>query len=507
MTDKKEDTAQEVQEATAEPRPVKRPQAVADQEVLQGLGKALGIVLQDDPTPAATDRQALEKEIEAHLNKISSFHLLLLNTLKKAVEIGALTEEEAYSDLLRARRAGTGERIWPDAATVDDIIATYKTDNAGDPLIPFIADELEALRQQPGYEDITIFRLYLQSAEDGPKGDELAELIQRAQEKAEKALSFSGEAGLMMEATARLAHATADAEATATAKLTVKHLEALPRITATMTSVLHYPVDKPNSKIWRGLETATGNGQIRFSFDTGKNAPIYYGINFDALEALDAGLKITKQLTPFDKRVYIAAAALYNAGNEVISATQIHKMMGNKEQPAPNQTKKINDSITKMGAARIFLSNEKEKQVNKKYPLYQYDGALLPFERLSAYINNTLTDSAIHLFREPPLVDFARKRQQVTTISRQLLESPVSKTEKNLQLEDYLLERIAHMKSTKSKAPRKMLLNTIYEKSGITTKKQKDRAPERIKKYLDHYKKTGWIKGFTMDKDSVTIHL
>ena len=506
MTDKKEDTAQEVQEATAEPRAVKRPRAVAGQEVLHGMEKALNLVIQDDPAPAATTREALEKEVETHLNRISALHVLLLKTLKKAVEIEALTEEEAYSDLLQARRAETGERVWEGATTIDDIIATYKTDNAGDPLIPFIADELETLRQQPGCEDITLFRLYLRSAEAGPEGDEIAQLIQRAQEKAEKALSFSGEAGLTLDAAAKLT-GHAEAGATATGKLTVKHLEALPRITATMTSVLHYPVDKPNSKIWRGLETATGNGQIRFSFDTGKNAPIYYGINFDALEALDAGLKITKQLTPFDKRVYIAAAALYNAGNEVISATQIHKMMGNKEQPAPNQTKKINDSITKMGAARIFLSNEKEKQVNKKYPLYQYDGALLPFERLISYINNTLTDSAIHLFREPPLVDFARKRQQVTTISRQLLESPVSKTEKNLQLEDYLLERIAHMKSTKSKAPRKMLLNTIYEKSGITTKKQKDRAPERIKKYLDHYKKTGWIKGFTMDKDSVTIHL
>ena len=239
-----------------------------------------------------------------------------------------------------------------------------------------------------------------------------------------------------------------------------------------------------NSKIWNLLAATDPNGQLSLDIVTSKkgskqDAIVYYSISFDALET---GVKITKQLTPFDKRVYIAAAALFNGGNRIISANQIYRMMGNRGNPNADDLQKINDSLTKMGAARVYLDNEQEVQVNKKYTRFKYDASLLPFERISAYINGQLVESAIHLFREPPLITFARERGQITGLTRQLLESPISKTDANLQLEDYLLERIGHMKSPKSKAPRKMLYSTIYERCGITTKKQKQRAPEKNRK-------------------------
>lgn len=283
----------------------------------------------------------------------------------------------------------------------------------------------------------------------------------------------------------------------------------LPRVMAAQTDRLAYPLDKPNSVIWNLLTGADPTGQLALKFDTGKkgskqDAIVYYGINFDELET---SLKITKQLTPFDKRVYIAAAALWNGGNEILSATQIYKMMGNSGQPKAEQIKKINDSLTKMGAARVYIDSTKEAKTNKGYDAFRYDAALLPFERISAYINNTLTESAIHLFREPPLISFARARKQITTLTRQLLESPISKTDANLMLEDYLLERIGRMKSPNSKAPRKILFSTIYDRCGITSPKQRSRAPEKITRYLEHYKRSGWIEGYKMDADAVTIIL
>ncbi len=76
-----------------------------------------------------------------------------------------------------------------------------------------------------------------------------------------------------------------------------------------------------------------------------------------------------------------------------------------------------------------------------------------------------------------------------------------------MQIDDYLLVRIGHMKSGKGKAPRKMLFSTIYDRCNIKTKKQKQRAPQKIRVYLDHYKKCGWIKGYTEGKDGITIQL
>lgn len=202
-----------------------------------------------------------------------------------------------------------------------------------------------------------------------------------------------------------------------------------------------------------------------------------------------------KQLTPFDKRCCIAVAALFNAGNEIISATQVCRMMGNTGNPSKTALQKVNDSLTKMRAAHISIDNPK------------YEGALLPFERISAYINGKLTKSAIHILQEPPVISFARQRNQITTVSRQLLASPVSKTDANLRIDDYLLERIGHMKSGKGKTPRKMLFTTIYKQCAITTATQKHRAPEKIRRYLDHYKKCGWIKGYAEDADGITIRL
>jgi hypothetical protein len=284
----------------------------------------------------------------------------------------------------------------------------------------------------------------------------------------------------------------------------------LPRIIAQQAEALDYPLDKPNSKIWNLLTVTDPDGQITLNFDTskkgsGKQALIYYSIDFSALESLPE-LNITKQLTPFDKRVYIIAAALYNAGNDVITATQIYKADHDK-LPSDKDLKKINDSLTKMGAAHIYIDNKNEINVNKNYPKFKYDASLLPFERMSAYINGQLSEAAIHLLREPPLITFARERKQITTIDRQVLLAPVSKTDANLRIEDYLIERISHMKSPHSRAPRKLLFSTIFENCGITEKKQKQRAPEKIRRFLDYYIECELIKNYTETKEGITIIL
>ena len=66
-----------------------------------------------------------------------------------------------------------------------------------------------------------------------------------------------------------------------------------------------------------------------------------------------------------------------------------------------------------------------------------------------------------------------------------------------------MLERISHMK--KSSVRKRMLLATIYENANIKTIKQKQRAPEKIKKLLEHYKENGFIKGYRFDDKGVTI--
>lgn len=279
----------------------------------------------------------------------------------------------------------------------------------------------------------------------------------------------------------------------------------LPTTVIKRAELLEYPLDKINGTIWRLLERDTG-GQLAIKAEkTGskKQVNIIYSIDFDSL---GQGVTITKRLTTFDKRVYIAISALYNAGNNVITLSQIYYAMGYTGTPGKSDLTKINDAISKMAGAKVYVNNADETAHGYKYAKFIYDGSLLPLERFAAVVNGKLADAAIHIFREPPVITFAKQREQITTIEVKLLQSPMSKTESNLQIDDYLIERICKAQRNKKTGSAKILYATLYSHAGITTKKQKQRAPEKIERYLEHYKKCGKISRYIMGDDGITVY-
>lgn len=276
----------------------------------------------------------------------------------------------------------------------------------------------------------------------------------------------------------------------------------LPSLAGKRVERLDFPVDKVNSKIWDILGEDT-KGQIRFisaesALDKrkGKQINILYAIDF---ENIDKAVSITRRLTPYDELVYIAISALFSVGNDYITTAQIYNAMGFEGRPSKYDIDKINKAITKMSGARIHIDNLEEIQAKYKYPVVKYDGSLLPMERASIVINGQLAEAAIHIFREPPLISFARGRKQITTIERKLLASPISKTDQNIRLQTYLIERISRIKNDK-KTSNKILFETLYKETGISTTKQRQRTPEKIKQLLDHYKECDFIKGYAPDE-------
>jgi hypothetical protein len=158
-----------------------------------------------------------------------------------------------------------------------------------------------------------------------------------------------------------------------------------------------------------------------------------------------------------------------------------------------------------MTGAKILFDNKAEVDALDGYPHFKYDGPLLPFERITAIVGGQISEGAIKLFREPPLMSFAKQRHQVTTIDVKLLQSPISKTDANLLIDDYLIERISKAKKGKGSSC-KILFKTLYERTNITTKKQKQRAPEKIIKYLNYYQQQEFIKRYTMQPDGIIVY-
>lgn len=270
---------------------------------------------------------------------------------------------------------------------------------------------------------------------------------------------------------------------------------------------LIYPLDKVNFRIWSLLETDVKK-QIPLKAEASgseKEINLLYSIDFDALEN-DA--KITKQLTQFDKRVYIAISALYNAGNTVTTLQQIHSTMGNVGRASDNQRQKISSALNKMQSAMISISNIEEIQAKYKYPRFEYKGMLLPIERVRSIVNGNVVEEAIHVYREPPAMTFARQREQITTISLAVLNSPMSKTESNLAVENYLIERIAHARHRANgrHGKEKILYERICKNVNATTPRQQQRLPRKVREYLDHFVKTKFIEKYTEEESGVTVY-
>lgn len=284
----------------------------------------------------------------------------------------------------------------------------------------------------------------------------------------------------------------------------------IPKSILKRSQIIEYPLDKINNKIWKLLEK-NNNQVIKFAMENktdkkrGKQVDCIYTINFDDL---DDDITITKKLMPFDKRVYIAVSALFNAGNSIITLTQIHYAIGCIGKPGTKNIKRINESISKMMGAKIYVNNSNESKVYK-YKKFIYDGALLPAERISSIVNGQLSNSSIHLFREPPIVSFAKQRNQITTVSIEMLQSPISKTDNNLLIEDYLIERIAKAKNNNKS--HRILFKTFYEHINLPgnsldqKKHTKQRLPKKVIIYLDYYVKCRYIKSYNIDHNGINI--
>lgn len=277
-------------------------------------------------------------------------------------------------------------------------------------------------------------------------------------------------------------------------------------------SMVTYPLDKVNSKVWGLFDLESGNlDNVPMRAEkkgSDEKISIYYAINFDEL---GNDISITRKLQPYDKRAYVAMAALFNAGNKVVTLSQIYHAMGFTGTPGKPDKDKISNSITKMRSAQIRIDNTEELEIGHyKYPKVTYEGALLPSEQVTAIINGQEVDSAIHLFREPPLITFAKGRNQIKELDIKILQSPISKTDVNLQIEGYLIERIARAENGTG-IPRilyKKILEQLFPQDATSAniRQIKNRLPSKVKKYLDYYVKCNYIKKYTADKEGVTVY-
>lgn len=294
-------------------------------------------------------------------------------------------------------------------------------------------------------------------------------------------------------------------------------------VSSTKTDSMPLPLDKVNSNVWGQSKIATAfyaskeKGETTEPFTVlmdKRNAEsfIVYDIDFDNLPD---GMGLSKKLTPYDKRVHDACGALWDAIEEtedengmplkVVTAAQVYEAMGNKKKMSDYDKKKIDESLIKLIKTVVTINTENEGKKGKEQ--FKLTTQLLPGEVGTYIVNGQVANSAVRMFAEPTLLKFARSRNELSVVPIAALQTDISQTEDNLVLEDYLLRQISHIKDGKMRKSNAILLETVYEKTGMDDKHKKSRGREKIRTLLEHYKDTGLIAGYTMGSERIVIEL
>ena len=237
-------------------------------------------------------------------------------------------------------------------------------------------------------------------------------------------------------------------------------------------------------------------------------------IDFNEMKKLGVTFTNEQRLNPFDREVHNATATLYAAGNKYITPQMIWGALSGNRTDAkmpPEARKKILDSIDKLRHSDIVIDASAEVRVgwNKKA---KYIGALIPSERIEIIsLNGQEVVDCIHLFRNPPLYDYANNKNQIGRVDIRMLDAPLNNTSENIELRGYLLRHITSAKNARSGIKPIIRYDTLYEylrvdaSSKDALKEKHKEIRNKTKRFLDFWVKQGFIKGFQEEKEGKII--
>ena len=129
---------------------------------------------------------------------------------------------------------------------------------------------------------------------------------------------------------------------------------------------------------------------------------------------------------------------------------------------------------------------------------------MMPIERVTAIINGQVTNSAIHIFRTPPLIEYAINCGQVATIAANLYTAiPAGNSKYGLPIKNYILRRAMSSSSAKYN---KILLKTLFEECEILDKRARYDSKKTIKNVLEKLQAQGIISNYRLTTDYIMIN-
>ena len=238
----------------------------------------------------------------------------------------------------------------------------------------------------------------------------------------------------------------------------------------------------------------------------------------DFKEFRDRGIQIAEEdrLTRFDRLIHDAVSTLWEVGhddgrkdNEYITPRILYQVIngnsGNSEDCGKKMRDRILSSLDKMRNTQIEIDASEEAHAFKICS-YRYRGNLLPSERVEAVIRGQRVD-CIHVFRLPPLFEYAERKRQIDHVKLDILRVPGVNTIERIEVKDYLLRRVLSAKNKTSKLQGRIKMSTLYDEIGVqeSTDKKRKKVRDTAKRILDYWGEKGFIKGYRIDRDGMTF--
>lgn len=224
------------------------------------------------------------------------------------------------------------------------------------------------------------------------------------------------------------------------------------------------------------------------------------------------------QLTNYDKSIINGVVSILESGNSSFTVPMLYHAMTGKENPTVDdglmeEIKAKLDTMRRL-SINIDLTEEiKAHMIDRRMEgagevdSFTIEGYLLPLNKYIGVVNGKRSEM-YQIIDTPPLHSYAKMKNQITTVSIDLLKAPLNNNATTIPLKTYLLSRIEGMKNQHNKLTRdKILFESIYRELGDldSDKKRKKRIRDYTEIVLTHFISMKYITRYEMVKEGRTI--
>ena len=245
-----------------------------------------------------------------------------------------------------------------------------------------------------------------------------------------------------------------------------------------------------------------------------KNLKVQTAVTIDCLEHMKIDGNF--QLSNYDKSIINGVVSILESGNSSFTVPMLYHAMTGKENPTVDdglmeEIKAKLDTMRRL-SINIDLTEEIkahmiEKQIDGDVDSFMIDGYLLPLNKYTGVVNGKRSEM-YQIIDTPPLYSYARMKNQIATVSIDLLKAPLNNNATTIPLKTYLLGRIEAMKNQNNRMMRdKILFESIYRELGDidSDKKRKKRIRDYTEVVLNHFISMNYITKYQMIKEGRTI--